>query len=105
MPVTGGDTMWSHQYLAYELLSEPEPARDLLDGLSAVHVAAQVGTERSEEHPAVCLHPETGRKSLFVNRTSTSHFNSTERSSCTADAAYMPPWRRSIARPLRCGIA
>jgi taurine dioxygenase len=71
-PATGGDTMWSNQYLAYESLSEP--VRDLLDGLSAVHVAVHVGTGRWAEHPAVCVHPETGRKSLFVNRTSTSHF-------------------------------
>jgi taurine dioxygenase len=71
-PATGGDTMWTNQYLAYELLSEP--VRDLLDGLSAVHVASYVGAGRSAEHPAVCLHPETGRKSLFVNRASTSHF-------------------------------
>jgi taurine dioxygenase len=71
-PATGGDTMWSNQYLAYELLSEP--LRDLLDGLSAVHEAAHVGTGRSAEHPVVRVHPETGRKSLFVNRTSTSHF-------------------------------
>ena len=71
-PATGGDTLWSNQYLAYEMLSEP--VRDLLDGLSAVHVDAHVGKGRSAEHPAVRLHPETGRKSLFVNRTNTSHF-------------------------------
>jgi taurine dioxygenase len=71
-PATGGDTMWSNQYLAYELLSEP--MRDLLDGLSAVHVAERYGTGRTAEHPAVRVHPETGRKSLFVNRTNTSHF-------------------------------
>jgi taurine dioxygenase len=71
-PDTGGDTLWSNQYLAYELLSEP--MRDLLDGLSAVHAAARLGTVRSAEHPAVHVHPETGRKSLFINRGSTSHF-------------------------------
>lgn len=71
-PAIGGDTLWTNQYLVYESLSEP--MRDLLDGLSAVHIAAHVGTGRSAEHPAVCVHPETGRKSLFVNRGSTSHF-------------------------------
>ena len=70
-PTTGGDTLWSNQYLAYESLSEP--VRELLDGLSAMHVAAHT-TGRSAEHPAVRLHPETGRKSLFVNRSGTSHF-------------------------------
>ncbi|OZM72261.1 taurine dioxygenase [Amycolatopsis antarctica] len=67
-PPAGGDTMWSNQYLAYESLSEP--LRELLDGLTAVHVFAHpAGTFRSEaEHPVVRIHPETGRRSLYVNR-------------------------------------
>ncbi|MBN6041299.1 TauD/TfdA family dioxygenase [Amycolatopsis sp. 195334CR] len=67
-PPAGGDTMWSNQYLAYEALSAP--MRDLLDGLSAVHVFEHPnGSFRSEaEHPVVRTHPETGRRSLYVNR-------------------------------------
>lgn len=72
-PACGGDTMWSNQYLAYETLSEP--IRDLLDGLTAVHDATSHGhPEVAATHPAVRIHPETGRRSLFVNGTSTSHF-------------------------------
>ncbi|SDF32642.1 taurine dioxygenase [Lentzea fradiae] len=65
-PEVGGDTMWSNQYLAYEALSEP--IRELVDGLTAVHVL-EFGDFRSEaEHPVVRVHPETGRRSLYVNR-------------------------------------
>lgn len=71
-PPSGGDTMWSNQYLAYEQLSAP--IRDLLDGLTAIHVfAVPGGTFRSEaEHPVVRTHPVTGRRSLYVNRMFTS---------------------------------
>lgn len=67
-PEVGGDTMWSNQYLAYEALSAP--VREMVDGLTAIHVFAHPeGTYRSEaEHPVVRTHPETGRRSLYVNR-------------------------------------
>ena len=67
-PPSGGDTMWSNQYLAYEAVSEP--LRDLLDGLTALHLFAHPnGSFRSEaEHPVVREHPDTGRRSLYVNR-------------------------------------
>lgn len=71
-PETGGDTMWSNQQLVYESLSAP--LRDLLDGLTAVHSFSHpAGTFTSEaEHPVVRVHPETGRRSLYVNRLFTS---------------------------------
>ncbi|UJW28288.1 TauD/TfdA family dioxygenase [Saccharothrix sp. AJ9571] len=67
-PSAGGDTMWSNQYLAYESLSAP--LREMLDGLTAIHVFEHPnGSFRSEaEHPVVRTHPETGRRSLYVNR-------------------------------------
>jgi len=72
-PPSGGDTMWSNQYLAYEALSAP--IRDLLDGLTAIHVAAGPGgsARREAEHPVVRTHPLTGRRSLYVNPLFTSH--------------------------------
>ena len=72
-PSRGGDTMFTNQYLVYESLSAP--MRDLLDGLTAVHTARVFGKpDNTAEHPAVRVHPRTGRRSLYVNRTFTSHF-------------------------------
>jgi taurine dioxygenase len=68
----GGDTMWTNQYLAYEQLSPP--LRELIEGLTAIHVI-RIGTEFTSraEHPVVRVHPETGRRALYVNRLFTSH--------------------------------
>ena len=77
LPDVGGDTCWGDMYSAYEALSEP--LRALLDRLTAVHSAAKVmplmngaGYGPLQEamravHPVVRVHPETGRKALFVN--------------------------------------
>ena len=82
LPPSGGDTLFANQVLAYESLSDG--MRRLLDGLVAVHSSAKADATRTREdrirdggsgatmdlisrHPAVRTHPETGRKSLFVN--------------------------------------
>lgn len=70
-PGEGGDTMWSNQYLAYEALSAP--MRELLDGLTAIHIIRIPGLDSRAEHPVVRVHPETGRRALFVNRAHISH--------------------------------
>jgi taurine dioxygenase len=76
-PSGGGDTCWGSMYAAYETLSEP--VRTLIDGLSAEHSAYKTlpllgGANRGylqeglrNIHPVVRVHPETGRKALFVN--------------------------------------
>jgi alpha-ketoglutarate-dependent taurine dioxygenase len=73
----GGDTCWSSMYAAYESLSEP--LRNMLDGLSAVHSAfktiplmagadyGDLQEDMRNVHPVVRVHPETGRKALFVD--------------------------------------
>lgn len=74
LPPVGGDTMWANQYLAYETLSEP--MRAMLGGLTALHSGegyyAVIGLDPAKAprnaHPVVTTHPETGRRSLFVNR-------------------------------------
>jgi taurine dioxygenase len=77
LPSIGGDTCWGDMVSAYEALSEP--LRDMLDKLTAIHSAAKVmplmkgaGYNSLQEamhavHPVVRVHPETGRKALFVN--------------------------------------
>lgn len=79
-PTVGGDTMFANMYLAYEKLSPK--MREFLDGLECVHDASLIegldkrGPEVANEfrrlnppvvHPAVRLHPESGRKALYVN--------------------------------------
>jgi taurine dioxygenase len=87
VPPTGGDTCFADGYRAYETLS---PAlRDRIVGLRAIHTAApsygpnglfakddasrsmqivvSPGAERTQSHPVVRTHPQTGRQSLFIN--------------------------------------
>jgi taurine dioxygenase len=77
VPPSGGDTCWASMYAAYDALSEP--LRDLLDGLTAEHAASKtlalmggdsygfLQEDMRNVHPVVRVHPETGRKALFVD--------------------------------------
>ena len=91
VPKTGGDTMFSNQYLAYETLSEP--MRDMLNNVKTFNVGdgfrrgigkakridryaknptmqakirdpGNIPTEAV--HPLIRTHPETKRKSLYI---------------------------------------
>ena len=73
----GGDTVWSSQYAAYDVLSAP--MQRYLEGLTALHSAEmQADAARAlkrpvrrepivTEHPLIRTHPVTGWKSLFFN--------------------------------------
>ncbi|MFB3041960.1 MAG: TauD/TfdA dioxygenase family protein [Candidatus Poribacteria bacterium] len=66
LPKTGGATQWCNCYAAYEALNDSFRVR--LKGLRAVHrhpVESQ-NPPQAVDHPVVCTHPETGRKSLYV---------------------------------------
>ncbi len=82
VPDAGGDTMWCDTRAAYDALAEP--LRRLCDELSAYHYSpfyAQAVAEGHGNvwegkkltrllpalHPVVRVHPETGRRNLFVN--------------------------------------
>lgn len=87
IPSSGGDTMFSDMYAAYEALSPP--LREMLDGLTATHASAHIYPGRyadrgkddsdircpSAVHPMVRTHPETRRRALYVNRTFTTCIN------------------------------
>jgi taurine dioxygenase len=65
-PAVGGDTLWANAYKAYDELSAP--MKSLCDGLSALHDASpHLVPDKMHIHPVVRVHPETGRRSLFVN--------------------------------------
>ncbi len=80
LPPTGGDTLWADMAVAYDNL--PRDVRDRIDGLDAEHDwvhsfglamdAEQRGKLRETfppvVHPVVIAHPETGRRTLYVNR-------------------------------------
>lgn len=90
MPEAGGDTLFASLCLAYDCLSAT--LRGVLDRLEAVHSSADTDTARrylerkavapgetglatgETAHPVAVVHPETGRKALYVNQVYTRRF-------------------------------
>ena len=91
MPDSGGATIFTNQYLAFEELSPP--MREFLEQLTAIHTATAFGhPEVQTPHPVVRRHPETGRRSLFVNRQFTSHIAELRRPESDALLQYLYRW-------------
>ena len=90
VPPAGGDTEFANMYLAYETLSDG--MKRLLEGLMAINSSAAADVSRTREdrikdsaradakkeyvaaHPVVRVHPETGKKALYVNSAHTIGF-------------------------------
>lgn len=65
-PESGGDTMWTNLYRAYDQLSDP--MKTLCNGLTALHDALPHNRpDKMAIHPVVRKHPETGKSVLYVN--------------------------------------
>lgn len=77
-PSVGGDTMFSNMYAAYESLSPK--MRAFLDDLEGVNDVSLISARRDPAileafkrlnppvvHPAVRVHPESGKRALYVN--------------------------------------
>lgn len=92
VPPVGGDTVWANMCDAYDALDEQ--TQSSLEGLIAIHAGVPYGSasspspekrsgdsmvmtrgdpdaDRETEHPLVCVHPETGRRTLFIDPTYT----------------------------------
>jgi taurine dioxygenase len=89
IPPQGGDTLFASQTAAFDALSER--MQKLLCGLRCVNSSAKADTSRTREdriaesggaqrrhyeveHPAVRVHPETGRRALYMNVAHTVRF-------------------------------
>src|SRR5258708_11737680 len=77
VPSTGGNTMFSNMYKAYEAV--PAALREKLRGRKALHIHEYNRAKQANSsgdisgiphhfHPGLITHPETGRKTLFVDR-------------------------------------
>jgi taurine dioxygenase len=77
MPPDGGDTCFANMYAAYEALSDADKAA--IDGLRVIHswelsqaksgkkaTAEEIADAPPMSHPLVRIHPDTGRKCLFM---------------------------------------
>ena len=65
-PAVGGDTLWANLCAAFDAMSPPLQA--LCEGLTALHDALPHNRpDRMAVHPVVRVHPETGRRALYVN--------------------------------------
>ncbi len=122
IPPYGGDTEFANMYLAYETLSDG--MQKTLDRLIGVNISGKdrvlntraamrksAATEENEdsfsaEHPVIRTHPETKRKSLYVNTAHTSHFKgmTVEESSPILDFLFRHQTRPEFTCRLRWGV-
>ena len=87
VPEIGGDTMWANMEAAYDDL--PDGIKEKVTGRTASHdfmraFAVRIPKEKHEEfraktpiqhHPVIRTHPESGRRSIYVNIGFTTHID------------------------------
>src|SRR6195256_4201934 len=77
LPSTGGNTLFANMYNAYEAV--PSPLKERLEGKQALHIHEYKRSEKANLstdisgiphfcHPVFVTQPDTGRKTLFVDR-------------------------------------
>jgi taurine dioxygenase len=84
LPSTGGNTLFSNMYKAYEAI--PADIKATLADKTALHIHEYKRTEKADlsgdisqiphyHHPVFITHPDTGKKSLFVDRLMTARID------------------------------
>ncbi|GMV55135.1 MAG: taurine dioxygenase [Betaproteobacteria bacterium] len=107
IPSVGGDTLFTNMYMAYDTLSDT--LKRILDPLEAIHditTYAPFRTRNQEQiaemyrinppvaQPVVRVHPETGRKALYVSEALTFRFVGMTEAESRGLLEYL--WRHSI---------
>jgi taurine dioxygenase len=93
LPSTGGNTMFSNMYKAYEAV--PDQIKRKLAGKRALHIHEYNRAKQASSsgdisgiphhyHPVFITHPDTGRKSLFVDRLMTTALEGFDRAESDA---------------------
>ncbi len=116
VPEAGGDTLFANMYLAYETLSDG--MKRVLDGLRAINSSANADVSRTREdrikdsaragareeyiaaHPVVRVHPETGRRALYVNVAHTVRFEAMTREESAPILDYL--YRHQVRPEFTC---
>jgi len=107
VPSTGGNTMFSNMYKAYEAV--PPALKEKLRGRKALHIHEYNRAKQANSsgdisgiphhlHPVFITHPDTGRKTLFVDRLMTTRIEGlgAEESSAILDQLYEIGERREF---------
>ena len=107
LPCTGGNTVFSNMYKAYEAV--PDALKEKLTGRKALHIHEYNRAKQASSsgdisdiphhfHPLFITHPDTGRKTLFVDRLMTTRIEgmSTEESNAILDQLYEIGERREF---------
>lgn len=66
IPETGGATSWASAYAAYDALDDATKKQLTGKRVTHIHPTVELNPEVPTAHPAVCTHPQSGRKALFV---------------------------------------
>src|SRR5258705_8994558 len=100
LPSTGGNTMFSNMYKAYEAV--PQALKERLKGRKALHIHEYNRARQADHsgdisgiphhaHPVFITHPDTGLKTLFVDRLMTPRIEGVSTAGSFGAPQHCPP--------------